>query len=54
MLMAQTEAWIGPKRVCEYMSRALESLTKALETQPRAMLSKLEVLPESGAATSSL
>jgi non-ribosomal peptide synthetase component F len=46
MLTAQTEAWVGPKRVCEYMSRALESLTGALEAEPRAVLSRLEVLPE--------
>jgi amino acid adenylation domain-containing protein/natural product biosynthesis luciferase-like monooxygenase protein len=46
MLTAQTEAWVGPKRVCEYMIRALESLTRALETEPRAALSRLEVLPE--------
>ena len=45
-LTAQTEAWVGPKRVCEYMSTALESLTGALEADPTAALSKLEVLPE--------
>jgi amino acid adenylation domain-containing protein/natural product biosynthesis luciferase-like monooxygenase protein len=45
-LTAQTEARVGPKRVCEYMNKALESLTRALETEPSAVLSRLEVVPE--------
>jgi len=46
MLTTQTEAWVGPQRVCEYMDRALKSLTVALESKPGAMLSRLEILPE--------
>ncbi|MBV9482664.1 MAG: amino acid adenylation domain-containing protein, partial [Acidobacteria bacterium] len=45
-LTAQTVASIDPKRVCEYMRRALESLIEALETEPGKAVCALEVLPE--------
>ena len=45
-LKAQTEASVSPKRACEYMRRALESLATALETEQTVAVSALEVLPE--------
>jgi len=44
-LTAQTEASVSPKRVCEYMKRALESLVTALETERGTAVCALEVLP---------
>src|SRR5206468_9569496 len=42
---AQTVASVGPRRVCEYMRTALESLVEALETAPGRSVRSLEVLP---------
>jgi amino acid adenylation domain-containing protein len=44
-LTAQTLASINPRRVCEYMQTALESLVAALETAPSTSVRALEVLP---------
>jgi len=45
-LTAQTLVSIDPKRVCEFMRTALESLVEALETTPGRAVRTLEVLPE--------
>jgi amino acid adenylation domain-containing protein len=45
-LMAQTPAPIESKRVCEYVSTALQSLIEALEQEPDRPVGNLEVLPE--------
>lgn len=45
-LKAQVQGSIGPKQVCEYMHTALESLVKALETEPATAVRTLNVLPE--------
>jgi aryl carrier-like protein len=44
-LTAQTLASIHPRRICEYMQTALESLVTALETAPSMAVRALEVLP---------
>jgi amino acid adenylation domain-containing protein len=46
-LTAQTLASVNPRRVCQYMQTALESLVAALETTPSLAVRKLEVLPAS-------
>ena len=46
-LDAQSPAWIGPKRLCEFMRTALESLAAALERRPASAVRRLEVMPES-------
>ncbi len=46
-LTAQTLAPVDPRRICEYMQIALESLVTALETTPSMAVRKLEVLPAS-------
>ncbi len=46
-LTAQTLASVNPRRICEYMQIALESLVTALETTPSMAVRKLEVLPAS-------
>src|SRR6478672_3575287 len=43
-LTGQVVAWVGAKRVCEYMERALESMVTALETEPTRPVYTLEVL----------
>jgi non-ribosomal peptide synthetase component F len=45
LLTAQTVASVGPKRVCEFMSRAVEELVSALEREPWRGLCTLDVLP---------
>ena len=45
-LDAQAPNSIGPLRICAYMSTALESLSKTLETSPSKAVSSIEVLPE--------
>src|SRR5262249_50668119 len=42
---AQTETSIDPKRICEFMRSALESLVKALETEPSRAVRTIEVMP---------
>ena len=44
-LTAQERRRSGPKRVCEFMRTALESLVEALETAPDRAVRTLEVLP---------
>ncbi|MGB8988836.1 MAG: amino acid adenylation domain-containing protein, partial [Candidatus Sulfotelmatobacter sp.] len=46
-LTAQTLASVNPKRICEYMQTALESLVTALETTPSMAVRELETLPVS-------
>src|SRR6202044_2994195 len=46
-LTAQTLASVNPKRICEYMQTALESLVTALETTPSMAVRELETLPAS-------
>jgi len=46
-LTAQTVASVDPRRVCQYIETALESLVAALETTPSLAVRKLEVLPAS-------
>jgi amino acid adenylation domain-containing protein len=46
-LTAQTVASVNPRRVCQYIETALESLVAALETTPSLAVRKLEVLPAS-------
>ena len=43
-LTAQVVASVGPKRVCEYMHTALESLVEALEKAPATAVRRLNVL----------
>jgi amino acid adenylation domain-containing protein len=45
-LTAQTVASIDPRRVCQYMAATVEALTEALEKDPKAPLSLVEVVPE--------
>ena len=45
-LVAQAPAWIGPKRVCEYVSTAVTALIQALETAPATAVRTLEVMTE--------
>lgn len=46
LLTAQTPAWVGPKRVCDFMHTALKSLVAALEKEPSKAVCSLEILPE--------
>ncbi|MDP9040030.1 MAG: amino acid adenylation domain-containing protein, partial [Acidobacteriota bacterium] len=45
-LTVQVDRSIEPKRVCEYMHTALESVVEALESEPGRAVRSLEVLPE--------
>ena len=45
-LTAQVQDPIDPRRVCDFMNRALERLVEALETAPTRAVRSLDVLPE--------
>ncbi len=46
-LTVQVESPIDPKRVCQFMHTALESLVEALESTPSRLMRALQVLPQS-------